>query len=97
MKKSGKQKIYTKDEVMETLNHYLELQENIVSEKEKEYYDFEKTKDENCSYNPHQKELNNQIKAYANTAQVIVRIYNSNLENIDEDNEEEKTSKELVD
>lgn len=96
MKKDGKQKIYTKDEVMETLNHYLELQMNIVAEKEKEYYDFEKTREDN-SYNPHQKELNNQIKAYTNTAQVIVRIYNSNLENIDEDNEEKGSSKELVD
>lgn len=95
MKKDGNQKIYTKDEIMEELNHYLELQSNIVTEKEKEYYQFEKEKENDGVYNPHQKELNNQIKAYANTAQTIVRIYNSNLENFDEDGENE--SKELVD
>ncbi len=98
MKKDGKQKIYTKDEVIATLNHFLEVQMNIATEKEKEYYDFEKSKGDNCNGNPHQRELNSQIKAYANTAQSIVRIYSSDLENLDEENNnEEKANKELVD
>ena len=37
MKKDGSQKIYTKDEIIQRLNHFLEVQENIANEKEKEY------------------------------------------------------------
>lgn len=99
MKKSGKekQKIYSKEEIITELNHFLELQMKIAAEKEKEYYEFEKEKGDNCNGNPHQRELNNQIKAYANTAQSIVRIYSSDLEPLDEEDNKEKTNKELVD
>ncbi len=99
MKKDGSQRIYTKDEIIQRLNHFLEVQENIANEKEKEYYAFEKEKQkqEDCTYNPHQKELNNQIKAYGNTAQQIVRVYSSSYDNFEEEDNEEETHKELVD
>lgn len=99
MKKDGNQKIYTKDEIIANLNHFLELQMNIANQKEKEYYEFENAKNEEDSkaYNYCQKELNNQIKAYANTAQSLVRIYSSDIENLDEEDNEEQKNKELVD
>lgn len=99
MKNDGEQKIYTKNEIIANLNHFLEVQMTIANQKEKEYYQFENNRDEesNNAYNRCQRELNNQIKAYANTAQSLVRIYNSDLENVDEEDNEDKKSKELVD
>lgn len=94
MKNDGKVKIYTKNELIEKLNYYLDLQIGIATDKEKQYREYEKEK--KSSYNPHLKELNNQIVAITKTSQMIIRINDSDLDNEDDSTEEVK-SNELVD
>ena len=100
MKKNGKVKFKTKEELLEQMNYFLQLQIDIANKKEKDYKAFEAecVKEGKKTKNPYLNELNNQIEAINRTCGALIRINQSSLENGEnQDDETKKKENELVD
>lgn len=110
MKKNGKAKVVkekqpprrlSKEELIDKMYYYLNVQTTIVDQKEKQYKEFEKNpsldKNGNPIKNPYLAEFNNQVDAVTRTSASIIRISGSDLEDEEGDQEVNKKFKELVD
>ena len=101
-KKDGKalKKIPSKDELIDTMTYYLNLQKEIAATKEKQYKQFEeeRSNDDRKVKNPYLNELNCQIDAIIRSSTALIRINGSNLETEqEEENPTNNKKKELVD
>jgi len=99
MKKSGKPQQKSKEELLELMNYYLDLQIDIAKEQEEMYRLVESGEVEDCGKhkNSYQNNLNNQIDAIIRTCGALIRIDGSKLETKDNEETDKPKKKGLLD